>query len=80
MNGDMYDLIYEYIRVKNIEFTLIWMPSHLKTNTKKVRPEYVTDNDIEGNEEADRLADVAAAKFQIEDRFAIPYLEKSSLH
>ena len=36
------------------------MPFHLRTRPDKIRRDYVTDIDIEGNEVADRLAETAA--------------------
>ena len=79
-NKDIFNMIYELIQDKCISFELIWMPSHLKTRPDKKRPEYVTDFDIEANDEADRLADVAANKYQIEVRFAAPYLQQVESH
>ena len=36
------------------------MPSHLDTDPDKVRPDWVRDGGIVGNNNADRLAEIAA--------------------
>ena len=34
-NGDLYSLVFKYIREKNISFSIKWMPSHLMKNLRK---------------------------------------------
>ena len=60
-NCDLFEEVFEHIRVKNLNITTRWMPSHLSEG-KKVRPPEVTDRDIECNDHADNLANIAAAK------------------
>ena len=66
VNADLFIELYKLITQKNIEFELKWMPSHLKTDeTKRAsKASWVTDFELEGNDLADKLADVAATKFQ----------------
>ncbi len=66
-NSDLYKLLFAFIRDKDLDFTVYWMPSHLdnpqaktKKGKPKVRPVWVHDHDIKGNKEADELADRAA--------------------
>jgi hypothetical protein len=76
-NADMFADIYRNIEDKGITLVFKWMPSHIKTLAAKraKAPAWVTDFEIEGNDQADRLADAAAVKFEQPLSAATPVLE-----
>jgi hypothetical protein len=63
---DLYDELFKMRLEKRIALTLRWMPSHLKDpSCTKVRPDDVTDIDIDANDLADKYAAEAAAMHQV---------------
>ena len=58
-NCDLWEECFQLISDKSIRVSTRWMPSHIKDG-KKVRPESLSDWDIECNDKADQLADQAA--------------------
>ena len=50
------------------------MPSHLKDGVK-IRPSDTSDLDIEGNQKADKLADISANFLKIPDHAASKYIK-----
>ncbi len=81
-NADLYKLLFAFIKDKNLNFILYWMPSHLDdpnaTNSKgqpKWRPAWVQDHDIVGNKEADIMADRAAEIAELPEWIVEPLLD-----
>jgi len=61
-NHDLYKLLFPHIKNKRLDFQILWMPSHLdeEEGKDKEKPEWVEDEHIQGNNQADRLAKIAA--------------------
>ncbi len=81
-NADLYKLLFKFIHDKQIDITVYWMPSHLnnpqaktKKGKPKIRPVWVHDYDIIGNNEADKLADRAAEMAELPSWLVEPLLE-----
>jgi len=70
---DLYDKIFKIIQTKQIHLSVRWIPSHLKDGIK-VRPDNVSDLDIEANDKADELAGEAAARCTIPQSIAINHI------
>ena len=66
-NWDLWQKVFGAIRDKGLVIQLLWMPSHLKTQRHKERPDWVTQDHIEGNDLADQLATKSATDGQVED-------------
>jgi hypothetical protein len=63
---DSYVELFQMLSRRNIVLTLRWMPSHLKDpECTKIRPDDVTDIDIDANELADKYAADAAALHKV---------------
>jgi hypothetical protein len=63
-NGDLFRELFHIIRLKSINFTLRWMPSHLKVTDEL--PPGVTRLDVIGNDFADKEAGKAAIKHGVD--------------
>ena len=57
-NGDLFKTIFEENRVKELIFTVRWMPSHLDETDLHWLPPDITALDLEGNDFADKQAAV----------------------
>jgi hypothetical protein len=63
---DLYAELFQMSTMKNIALTLRWMPSHLKDpENTKVRPDDVTDIDIDANDLDNKYATDAAALHKV---------------
>lgn len=71
-NCDLYHAIFKMTYEKAIRLRARWMPSHL--SEKDERPVGVSLLDIKGNDQADKLAEKAAATFQLPLQPATNYL------
>jgi len=58
-NQDMFASIFRNIEDKGLVVRVVWIPSHTD-KTHKELPDYITQVDVQGNKEADVLADTAA--------------------
>jgi hypothetical protein len=72
-NCDLWEKVFRHISTKKLTVEVRWMPSHLKDG-KKVRPESVSDRDIEANDKADELARLAADLIQVPLPIATNYI------
>ena len=77
-NHDLYRIIFRHIESKRLNVTLLWMPSHLDTQPDKEKPDWVTDEHIIGNKQADRLAGISANMAEVDMNAAAPVLFYSS--
>ena len=63
----MYGQLFELIKSNNLGFQVWWMPSHLDDpECKKEAPEWVTEAEIQGSVQADRLARIAAKAYTVD--------------
>ena len=79
LNADLWALIFKYIKGKSLSLAVLWFPSHLDDPEKAERikdkiPEWVTPWHIQGNAQADRLAESAAKFATIPPDIASPIL------
>ena len=61
VNSDLWEEMFNLISNRNLIAATRWMPSHLEEGVK-VRPDSVSDHDIECNEYADKLVEEAAQR------------------
>ena len=59
-NADLFDDLFSSIELNQLTVTVRWLPSHLKEDPQKERPDWVEDWHIEGNRQADHFAGLAA--------------------
>ena len=80
-NCDLYQLLFQYIKNRNLQFYVKWMPSHLATDPKKLemKPSWVTQHDIDGNCQADRLAGIAARIAAVDLNAVLPVIKYTNL-
>ena len=62
-NGDLFTVLFDEIRIKDLVFTVRWMPSH--TIPGDDLPPGVSALDVAGNDFADKQAEVAAKQFVV---------------
>jgi len=73
-NCELYGDVFSLIRGKNLAVTVRWMPSHLDEDDAPQPPEDVTELDIVGNGQADKLAGKAAELHKLPNSVAVPYM------
>jgi len=80
-NHDLYKLLFLHIKNKKLDFQIWWMPSHLdeEEGKDKERPEWVEDAHIQGNDQADRLAKIAARYVELDMNAVSPTLHYNKL-
>jgi len=71
-NCDLFRDIFEAIRIKCLQVTVSWMPSHLTDDDPL--PEGITRRDLLGNRQADRLAGDAARSVELPPAVTTPVL------
>ncbi len=74
-NHDLYILLFKYIKTRQLNLEVKWMPSHIRTDPKKakIRPAWVEDHNIDGNDDADKLADKAELRCRVDRNKSNPY-------
>ena len=77
-NCDLYDKIFLNIRVKQIELSVRWMPSHLGKEASSERPPDVSHFDVLANDKADFYAGLAASFSKFLRRLPIELLATST--
>jgi hypothetical protein len=77
VNCDLYNEIFSSARRKALRLSVRWMPSHLQEGGE--RPTGVSLSDVRGNDHADKLARVAADKYQVPLQVSTDYLYYVSL-
>ena len=65
-NCDLFKDIFMHIKVKKINIEVNWIPSHTDTDPTKVLPAWATSFHVTGNNEADKLAESAALRAQLD--------------
>merc|ERR1711965_260158 len=73
-NGDLFKILFDEIRIKDLNFTVRWMPSHLDIEDLNWLPSDISALDLKGNEFADKQADKAAENHLVDLNASSHYL------